>query len=152
LVLWDQADQSFVNAHDPAITISIAPNEEVWVSFNDGVSGAWSAVYDDTRQGPYGQVFNTWGEFTTRGRDSTFDVSRLVNMGGHAMQIEGPGCVSNMNTCVFVCPNSNSCMNGVELRNCANGSQQNAAYGTFGGAPSGGCHIGGPTEVRVTFS
>jgi hypothetical protein len=89
LVLWDGKDKSFVNDHLPAITVSLGPNESVDISFADGVSGAWSAVYDNTPRGTWGQVSNTWGEYTTDGVRSTFDISKAVRMSGNGMIISG---------------------------------------------------------------
>lgn len=75
-------------------------------------------------------------------------------MNGHNIEIVGPHCTTNMNTCVFVCSSGNSCMTGYELLNCAAGSQPGAQYGTYGGAASGGCGWLGETNVHLqtTFS
>jgi hypothetical protein len=108
-------------------------------SYAAGTSGGFSAYYADT-QLVNGQVSNTWGEFTFADPYTTFDVSREVNMGGHALSLSGFGCTSNMDTCVFKCTDgSNSCLTAYSLFNCAGGSQPGAGAGTFGGAASGGC-------------
>lgn len=107
----------------------------------NGVSGGWAGLYNEiTTLSQYGQVFNTWGEFTT-GDFATVNVSREVNMGGNAMSIKVNGCTSNKSTCVFVCKSGNSCMDAgtYDLLNCAAGSQPGAASGLYGGQPSGGC-------------
>lgn len=154
LVVWG-SQGSWVNKITPLITQSISPGESVVVSFANGVSGAFSAIYSDTTLNN-GQICNTWGEFTFGGGYSTVDVSREVNMGGHGLEIQTPQCTTNMNTCVFVCPSSNSCEFGYELQNCAIGSQPGANYGTAnygsGPVPSGGCSgIGDSAELTTFF-
>jgi hypothetical protein len=147
LILWDQApgdyQASFMNVRRPKISYSL-PNvgDSVTVSLANGVSGGWAALTDHaTTLSQYGQISNTWGEFTT-GNSATVDVSRLVNMGGNKMSIKvSTGCVSNMNTCVFTCKSGNTCgtSGSYDLTNCANGSQPGASYGVWDGNPSGGC-------------
>ena len=73
------------------------------MSFAEGASRAWAGVYPETIA-VNSQVFNTWGEFTFAGADTTYDVSREATMRGRAMSITGPGCVANMDQCVFGCP------------------------------------------------
>lgn len=136
LVVWGVAG-SWINVIQPHITVALSPGETTTVSFADGASGAWSAIYSDTTM-VNGQISNTWGEFTF-GQYGVVDVSREVNMSGRSMSIVGPACVSNMTTCVFVCPSGNTCIDGYELLECANGSQEGANYGTYEGSPSGGC-------------
>ncbi|ETI25691.1 hypothetical protein G647_02465 [Cladophialophora carrionii CBS 160.54] len=150
LLVWGVAG-SWVNAVQPTITASIPAGESLWVSFADGASGAWTAVYPDT-QLVNGQASNTWGEFTF-GQWGVVDVSREVNMSGHPMSIVGPSCVSDMDTCVFQCSEGNTCMFNYLLLNCENGSQPGANYGTFEGAPSGGCGgMGSSATLKTTFS
>jgi len=154
LVIWGPQG-SWVNANVPLITAAIEPGENLVVSFANGQSGAWSAIYSDT-QLVNGQVCNTWGEYTFSGAYSTVDVSREVNMSGHGLEIQTPQCVSNMNTCVFVCDSGNSCETGYSLLNCAVGSQPGANYGTAdygaGPVPSGGCSgIGNSAQLSTTF-
>jgi hypothetical protein len=71
------------------------------------------------------------------------DVSRLVNMNGNTMQLETRDCVSNMDSCVFVCKQGTTCgMSGeVTLQNCEHGSQPGAHIEMNGPDPHGGCFI-----------
>jgi len=151
LLVWGVAG-SWVNAVQPTITASIPAGQSVWVSFADGASGAWTAVYPDT-QLVNGQASNTWGEFTF-GQWGVVDVSREVNMSGHPMSIVGPTCTTDMDTCVFTCSGGvNTCMYDYLLQNCENGSQPGANYGTFAGSPSGGCGgMGSGATLKTTFS
>ncbi|EXJ86702.1 hypothetical protein A1O3_03655 [Capronia epimyces CBS 606.96] len=150
LVIWGVAG-SWINAVQPSITASIPANGSVWVSFADGASGAWTAIYPDT-QLVNGQASNTWGEFTF-GLYGVVDVSREVNMNGHSLSIVGPSCTSDMNTCVFQCASGDVCITDYVLLNCENGSQPGANYGTYDGAPSGGCGgMGSSATLRTTFS
>lgn len=138
LTVWGPAG-SWVNAVTPQLTVSIPKNKSRTVSFPVGWSGAWAAVHSKTSL-VNGQIFDTWGEATFAPPYSVVDVSREVNMGGRSMAVVGPTCTTDMNTCVFRCLGGvNSCMYGYELHNCATGSQGGANYGTYEGAPSGGC-------------
>lgn len=150
LVVWGVAG-SWINVIQPTITASIPAGGSLWVSFADGASGAWTGIYPDT-QLVNGQASNTWGEFTF-GQWGVVDVSREVNMNGHPMSITGPSCVTDMNTCVFVCPDGQTvCMFGYILQNCENGSQPGANYGTFAGSPSGGCGgMGAAATLRTVL-
>jgi len=150
LVIWGVAG-SWVNAVQPSITVSLPANGSIWASFADGASGAWSAVYPDTKL-VNGQVSETWGEYTF-GQWGVVDVSREVNMLGHPMSIVGPTCTSDMNTCVFTCSSGDVCMTDYLLLNCDNGSQPGANYGEFDGSPSGGCGgMGASATLKTTFS
>jgi len=150
LVIWGP-EGSWVNANKPLITCSISSGESTIISFASGSIGAWAAVYEDT-QLVNGQICNTWGEyaFTT---DGVVDVSREVNMNGHTMEIVGPSCTTNMDTCVFVCSSGDVCTYGYELQNCANGSQLGAVNGLDDGNASGGCGgMGNSASLTTTFS
>jgi hypothetical protein len=136
LIIWGP-DGSWVNVGAPLITYSLAPGAAVTISFAEGLSGAWSAIYADTVMSN-GQISNTWGEFTFTPA-GVVDVSREVNMNGHGMVINGPTCTTDMATCVFVCDSGDVCMTDYSLLNCDNGSQGGAQYGMFDGFPSGGC-------------
>jgi len=150
LVVWGP-DGSWVNANTPLITAEIASGSSMTVSFASGAIGAWSAIYGDTIMVD-GQVSNTWGEYTFS-EEGVVDVSREVNMSGHGMSITGPSCMTDMNTCVFVCASGNSCLTNYELLNCEAGSQSGAQYGTFGGLPSGGCGgLGSAAKLWTTLS
>lgn len=149
LVIWG-SDGSWVNANKPAVTVSLASGASTLVSFASGAIGAWSAIYADT-QTVDGQVSNTWGEFTFS-PEGVVDVSKEVNMSGHSMSIVGPDCTTDMTTCVFVCTSGNVCLTDYALLNCAAGSQSGAQYGTFGGAPSGGCGWNGASTASLKTS
>lgn len=152
LVVWG-SQGSWVNAVAPQVAVTIPAGGSTQISFANGQSGAWAGIYEGTSL-VNGQIANTWGEFTFSDPYSTVDVSREVNMNGNGMSIQTPNCLSNMNTCVFVCPSGqSSCWLDYSLENCANGSQQGAQYGTYNGAASGGC--GGfksGDKITTTFS
>jgi len=138
LVIWGPAG-SWVNVNAPLITVGLSPGQSTTISFANGASGGWAGVYPDTKL-VNGQISNVWGEYTFNGLYSTVDVSREVNMNGNSMSIQTPNCLSDMNTCVFQCTGgATTCLTGYALVNCATGSQPGANYGTYAGAPSGGC-------------
>lgn len=151
LTIWTGAT-SWVNKFQPAITVSLPPGSVQTVSFADGVSGGWSGIYPTTSL-VNGQVSNTWGEFTFSGSYSTIDVSREVNMAGRGMRVETPTCVTDMDTCVFVCKGGLlTCWLDYELKNCQPGSQPGANYGTSYGMPSGGCSgMGASAKIKTYF-
>lgn len=150
MVIWGVAG-SWVNVIQPHITASIPAGQSIWVSFADGASGAFTAVYGDTTL-VNGQLSNTWGEFTF-GQWGVVDVSREVKMDGHGLSIVGPSCTTDMDTCVFKCSSGNVCTFDYVLENCANGSQPGANYGIHEGAPSGGCGgMGSAASLKTTFS
>lgn len=149
LAIWGPAG-SWVNVIQPQITVSIPANTSKVISFPNGVSGAWAPIYSDTKL-VNGQISETWGEFTFNAW-GVVDVSREVNMNGKSMKIVGPTCTTDMNTCVFVCPAGQSvCTYGYILKNCDNGSQVGATYGTYAGAPSGGCGGMGASAHLKTY-
>ncbi|RMZ82781.1 hypothetical protein DV738_g1649, partial [Chaetothyriales sp. CBS 135597] len=138
LVLWGVAGSwvGGLSPIQPLITYSLGPSEKVTISFADGASGGWAGLYSDTTLSN-GQIFNTWGEYTFNSDYSTVDVSREPNMNGNNMTIVTPGCVSDMNTCVFVCKDGAiSCWLDYELINCdaSNGGGSDEA------AKNGGCN------------
>ncbi|KAJ9136556.1 effector 5 protein [Pleurostoma richardsiae] len=148
LILWNAPSgdyqASFMNVRTPQISYSL-PNtgDSVTISVANGISGAWAALNNQvTVLSQYGQIYNTWGEFTT-GQYATVDISREVNMGGNVMSLKvaASGCVANMYTCAFQCKSGNTCGSSgtYDLVNCAAGSQPGASYGTYDGNPSGGC-------------
>ncbi|TGO47314.1 hypothetical protein BOTNAR_0532g00070 [Botryotinia narcissicola] len=159
VIIWTQAagdyQSSFMNARKPQVSYSLGAGQSVTVSMANGVSGGWAGLYNQkTTLSQYGQVFNTWGEFTT-GAYATVDVSREVNMGGNAMTIQVGSCTSSMSKCVFTCKSGNTCGNAgtYSLINCAAGSQTGATYGFASGQPSGGCHgFNNGGKVSFTFS
>ena len=176
LIMWyaeendDQA--SFMNARRPEISYSLPETgSAVEISVANGVPGGWSVLYDRaTTLTEYGQVSNTFGEFST-GVWATVDVSRLVNMSGDAMTVRvyggeesarkptvpglKPVCVSDLVTCAYACRGTqvNSCgaTGSYDLINCGG---PNAVSGTdASGNPNGGCQgwsFGGHIEVVMT--
>jgi len=64
-------------------------------------------------------------------------------MNGSNMEIQTNGCVSNMDTCAYVCKQGNTCGSKGEARllNCAPGSQPGAHQDSPEWNPSGGCLI-----------
>jgi len=146
VVVWGAAS-SWVNVAAPLIAHPLANGSSFNVSFASGSSGAWAAVYEDTKM-LNGQISNTWGEYTFNGQFSTFDVSRLPNMNGRDMTITGTECKSNMDTCVFTCDAGETCMTGYNLLNCDGPGAQS---GSYAGAASGGCLVGTNTFITTTF-
>lgn len=154
LVLWGPGG-SWINAHRPLVTYPLPPDASVTISFPDGSSGGWAGVYADT-VAVNGQIFNTWGEFTFARSDTTYDVSRLVNMQGHSMSIRGPQCTSDMNTCVYVCSDrtAKSCWFDYELINCDARDGGGTGQDPSTGDPAGGCHgvAGAAGDLIASFS
>jgi hypothetical protein len=148
LVIWGPWG-SWVNAIQPLITVSIENGTSSVISFANGQTGAWSAIYEDTAM-LNGQISNTWGEYTFS-EMGVVDVSREPNMKGKQMSIHGPTCVSDMEKCVFVCPDSDVCMYGYQLLNCDPASQPGAQYGLDFGAPTGGCGGLGSSAKLTTY-
>jgi hypothetical protein len=150
IVCWGP-DASWVNVNQCTITVTVPQNTDKTISFGNGQIGACAAIYSDTTL-VNGQVFNTWVEFTM-GPDGVIDVSREVNMSGHSVSVVGPQCTTDFNQCVFECISGNSCLTGYTLKNCEAGSQPGAQYGTYGGAPSGGCGgLGNGANLVATFT
>jgi len=150
LVIWG-ALASWVNVAAPHISISLPAGEKATVSFASGSVGAMTAVYSDTEM-VNGQLAETWVEYT-HSVEGVVDISREVKMSGHAVEVVGPSCTCNLNQCVFICSEGESCLTGYELINCEAGSQPGAQYGLFEGAPSGGCGgMGSSGKFTTTFS
>ncbi|OAA76698.1 hypothetical protein LEL_06382 [Akanthomyces lecanii RCEF 1005] len=157
VVVWLQTDyvSSFVNVRQPYITWSLPnPGDTVTISFAQNIAGAFAALNHRITILKDGQVFNTWGEFST-GPYATVDVSREPNMGGNRMEIQtSGGCHANMDKCVFKCHNGNRCGASGEyyLQNCEPGSQPgNPHIGYYDNNPSGGCggfENGGHLDVQ----
>jgi hypothetical protein len=140
LACWGPSG-SWINAVAPLITTSVANSTSTVVSFAEGASGSCAGIYPSTTM-VNGQVSNTWFEFTFADPWSTVDVSRLVNMNGNKMTIVTPSCVSDMDTCVFVCnEGESSCWLDYHLINCdASNGGGKGADANLGGADSGGCN------------
>jgi hypothetical protein len=143
LILWDNPEKdyqsSFMNVRRPKVSWSLPAGQSVTVSIANGVSGGFSPLYQHkTTLSQYGQVFNTWGEFTS-GSSATIDVSREINMNGNNVSIRvSTGCVSDMNTCSFQCKSGDRCWESGSY-NLVNCNGPNAASGWWDGNPSGGC-------------
>ncbi|KAK2590416.1 hypothetical protein QQS21_011903 [Conoideocrella luteorostrata] len=160
VILWDfpynDYEASFMNVRHPKISYSLPnQNDTVNISIANGISGGWSALINRETQLKFGQISNTWGEFTT-GRYATVDISREANMQGTTMSVRtSAGCVSDMDTCVFVCKTGDTCGESgtYALQNCQPGSQAGATYGNSGRSdPSGGCQgwsYGGQLQIII---
>jgi hypothetical protein len=156
LVVWSGAGTSFVEKYTPQITYPLDPGSSVTLGIANSVSGGFTAIYPDTTMNLAGQIGNTWGEFTTSGKDSTIDISREVNMAGNAVTIDAKtsGCLANMQTCAFTCKNGlNTCWQAgtYQLLNCNNMINNNYYKDPATGVESGGCQMGNGGEVDVTF-
>lgn len=150
IVVWvrDNANDYYsmdMRRKRPYITFSLPKvGDKVTISMPANVNGAFAALNNrQTTLSNTGQIYNTWGEFST-GQWATIDVSREINMGGNVMEMKASnGCVTNMSRCVFKCKRGNTCgaKNSYVLENCASGSQPGAGHGTdpSTGDPSGGC-------------
>ncbi|KAK0702562.1 hypothetical protein B0T21DRAFT_405649 [Apiosordaria backusii] len=172
LVMWyallNDNTASFMNVRRPEISYSLPETgSAVEISAANGVPGGWSLLYNhSTTLSEYGQIANTFGEFST-GIYATIDVSRLVNMAGNSVMVRvfkgepaldttlQPVCVSDMRTCAYVCTSKSvrSCgaTGTYQLINCGG---QNAVAGIDDhGNPTGGCQgwaNGGHIEVIFT--
>lgn len=166
LVLWSGTGYTAMAVCESTadFTISLAKHESTTISFNPdkasgaSISGAFAAIYPDTVINYAGQVGNTWGEFTfvTSSEFSTLDVSRLVEQSGNSLSIQNyqskggsSTCLSNMDTCVFVCTDSASpCAYAIE--NCTVGAAGNTVDTS---RQDGGCDYEGTSGYSaVTFS
>ncbi|KFH48517.1 hypothetical protein ACRE_006700 [Hapsidospora chrysogenum ATCC 11550] len=162
LILWDNPqgdyESSFMNVRRPKVSYSL-PNsgDSVTISLGNGISGGWSTLTGRaTTLSRWGQIYNTWGEFTT-GDWATVDVSRLVNMRGDGLSVRvATGCLTNMDTCSFHCKNNaNECGESgtYDLVNCDPATNPFAAVGTWDGInPEGGCQgwtNGGHLDVSL---
>lgn len=166
---------SFLKVRAPQVSWSLAKGEKVTVSIaNNKISGGFAALYErSTGFTQWGQLDQTWGEFTS-GDHATVDVSRLVRMDGEPMSMRtGVGCVSDMHKCVFVCKTGNTCgkKNEYNLQNCVNPGEKDprvknqpnvtpqagANHGWRDEQPEGGCQgwskkKGGKGRVVITLS
>jgi hypothetical protein len=140
----------------PKVTYSLAKDgDKVTLSLVNKLSGGWSALVNrKTKLSPYGQIENTWGEFTS-GEYATVDISRLINMSGTQMSAStNGGCTTDMNKCVFVCRQGNTCWQAgsYKLQNCQNNSQPGATIGQLNGNDEGGCQgwkNGGHVDISI---
>ena len=148
VVVWYQNDDpinydaSFMNVEQPYITYSLAVGDIIEVSMANGVSGAFAGIHrGSTTLSEYGQIYQTWGEFTS-GDYATIDISREVNMDGNGMEISvSGGCGLDMSVCAYVCYSGVTCGGAgtYELLDCLPGSQPNAAGAYIDGEWTGGC-------------
>ena len=143
IVAWTNGQFKLDASSPPVFTALIPAGETVTISMADGYSGAMTTVHAGTQPAVSGMINNTLIEMTT-GQYGVVDISREVNMQGTNITVEGQDCTTSMDQCVF------TCLGGAitcgwdtpyELTNCQTGSQKGASYGTYGGAPSGGCMI-----------
>lgn len=151
LVLWDRPagdDQSsFMNVRRPKISYSLDPGAGVTVSIGAAISGGFATLNNrQTTLSQNGQIFNTFGEFTTGNGgpgSAAIDVSRLVNMNGNAMSIKVGPCTADMNLCSFQCKNgAPTCWESgtYDLLGCTPDVNPNSGTGSFNGVdPEGGC-------------
>jgi len=148
VIVWYQNDNpinyaaSFMNVEQPYISYSLAVGQIVEVSIANGVSGGFAAIHQgSTTLSQYGQIYNTWGEFTS-GNYATIDITREVNMNGDNLDIEvSGGCALDNTMCAYTCYSGNTCGDAgtYELLNCLPGSQPNAAGAFIDGEWTGGC-------------
>ncbi|KAK4446578.1 hypothetical protein QBC34DRAFT_149368 [Podospora aff. communis PSN243] len=146
LIMWyrgpgdDQA--SFVNVRAPTISYSLPiRNSAVGISALNGVPGGWSMLYNrSTPLTQYGQVDNTFGEFST-GDWATIDVSRLVKMTGNPMIVAvSGGCVADMERCVYACDTGTDSCGAAGTYNLLGCEGKNAVQAIDpDGNPTGGC-------------
>jgi len=152
LVVWGQGySAAFVEINPPSINVPLKSGDNLTVSFAEGASGAWSALYNDTGL-RLGMINNTMGEFTFKSSNGSYDVSRKPNTSGHDMTIIGPDCTASFDNCVFLCidPTAANCYEAgsYELVNCTGPYTQN---GLNDGQPSGGCTWAGVGVSLVTY-
>lgn len=146
VVVWHRAlgdDQaSFLNARVPKISYSLPERgSAVVISLANGVPGGWSALYNrSTPLTQYGQVDNTFGEFST-GEFATIDISRLVNMSGNPVTVRvSGGCVADMKSCVYACDTGTSSCGAAGTYNLLGCGGPNAVQSVDpDGNPTGGC-------------
>lgn len=162
LIVWDSPvgyyAASFVGFRKPHVSYSLPKRgNRVTLSIANGISGAFSALINRRTRLEFGQVDNTWGEFTAGVEHATVNISRLRNMLGTWMSAKtAGGCVTDMNKCVFVCkPGNNTCgeTQTFVLQNCQAGSQPFTNYGKDKlGDDTGGCEGWGTRgNVEVTL-
>jgi hypothetical protein len=149
VVVWGPMGSWMTNpSMQPSISVGLAPGQSVTISCGD-VTGGMAAIYGNTKLSPFGQIDQTWVEFTF-GQYGTVDVSREVNMSGNPVSVVGDKCTTDMNTCVFTCLAGNTCMTlgSYKLNNCspANGGQSDLL------GQNGGCLMGPNAKLTTTFS
>lgn len=160
IIMWYMAPNdgqaSFMNVKAPKITYSLPwSGDAVVVSLANGVAGGWSAIYDrSTMLSEYGQIDNTFGEFST-GAYATLDVSRLVNMSGNSMTVVVQDqCVANMTRCVYSCFDGTQSCGEAGTYNLLGCRGPNAVESVdLYGNPTGGCQgwsYGGHVEIVLS--
>jgi len=154
IVIWDSNigyQSSFVGSSQPLVTRSIAPGESCTLNMDSTTSGAFAPVFPDTCMSQFGQIKQTWGEYTFDKYIGGFDVSREVYANGRNITMVGEnGCTSDMNRCVFKCkdPSVDTCGQAgtYQLTNC---NQPGSMVGT--GYTDGGCSMGGKNYIKTTL-
>ena len=93
VIIWYQDDSpinydaSFMNVEQPYISHSLAIGDIVEISITNGVSRGFTAIQQgSTTLSEYGQIYQTWGEFTSEDY-ATVDISREVDMDGDNLDI-----------------------------------------------------------------
>ncbi|KAK3346863.1 hypothetical protein B0T25DRAFT_613514 [Lasiosphaeria hispida] len=159
VIVWYRAEgddrSSFVGARAPKISYSLPfANDAVDISLGNEVPGGWSALYNrSTELTPYGQINNTFGEFST-GTYATIDVSRLVTMSGNPMTVKvSSGCVADMKTCAYACNSGTDSCGAAGTYNLLNCRGTNAVQSIDpSGDPTGGCQgwtDGGHVDIML---
>lgn len=159
IVVWSSTGQVgswsalTINVTPANITTTVPAGGNVSISFNpelytpengfpgaqQSISGALCPMYNNTAPSSFGGCSNTWFEYTFVHDQpwSTMDVSRLTKMDGTditAVSYPEKGaqqaCVSDMETCVYTCPDGqNSCLVAASEKPC-NGNTGCMGYGS----------------------
>jgi hypothetical protein len=140
---------SWLNDHKAEITYSLEPFQKVTISVaNHYLQSGFSAIYPDTHV--QGQIYNTWGEFSTNGRDSVINVSREPWMKGQMVSAKprNSQCIADMTHCSFVCKSGDRCGEAgtYNLINC------DPALGAINSQypkPEGGCRMGDGGDIDI---
>ncbi|GAM90658.1 hypothetical protein ANO11243_087030 [Dothideomycetidae sp. 11243] len=160
---WGAVSATFVGAQQADVTHGLKSNTSTWISFNpanaagNSLSGAISAVSADSGLSQYGQVDNTWIEYTlsTENQFSTTDVSRLINMNGQKVEVlnypskqafednAAPACTGDNEHYAYVCSGgATTCiagsMIGTDVGAAGNTADASGMDGGCSGMPTGG--------------
>lgn len=142
-----------VNAFQPDISVGMKKGQTVKLSFAENVPAACAPATASGKLAMFGGIDNTWAEVTF-GSTGAFDVSRNVNMNGCNISMQGSKCLSDMNTCVFMCQDKSaqSCEKGYELLKCDSGNGGGQGYDPIMAGVGGGCAMGSSGEwIKVSF-
>lgn len=91
---WDKEDDytaNSVNVRQPKISVSLPKKgRSVTVSLDVDVTGGFSVLNaGETKLNQHGQIFNTWGEFSTGDSKANIDISEQVSSHGSAVAVTG---------------------------------------------------------------